>query len=191
MKKEEINFESFETFYASKEESNCPLIPSVIESGKEIEKQKKDLDIIISVRYGGRMLTNTASENFEDITRKEFLEIVDYDPVKKVLLTIGKETPQKETPIHWMIQHARNDIHIIVQIKSLDNFDKYDFPTIEKSDNVLETVKNILRKLRDDNIIKIKKHGLIFTGKSLESVKDEVLKTILKKDRGGRKKNED
>ena len=90
-----------------------------------------------------------------------------------------------------MIQHARNDIHIIVQINSLDNFDKYDFPTIEKSDNVLETVKNILRKLRDDNIIKIKKHGLIFTGKSLESVKDEVLKTILKKDRGGRKKNED
>ncbi len=178
MIKEGINFEAFETFYASKEDSNCPLIPNIIKTGREIEKKDKELEIILSVRYGGRMLSNVTVNSFDEISRKEFLETVDYDPVKKVLLTIGSKEAIKEIPIHWMIQHARNDIHVIIQANSLNKLDKYRFPQVENKKEILEMVKDILKKLREDKIVKIENQGLIFTGKSLESVKKDVLNNI-------------
>lgn len=178
MKKVDINFGAFETFYASKEESNCPIIPNAIKTGIEIEKKNKKLDIILSIRYGGRMLSNVVVNSFDEIDRTEFLEIIDYDPVKKVLLTIGSKKPTKEIPIHWMIQHARNDIHVIIQINSVDDLDKFSFSSVEKKQDILEMAKDILGKLRENRIIKIEKTGLIFTGKSLERVKKDVLKEI-------------
>jgi hypothetical protein len=178
MVKEKIKISAFETFFASKEDSNCPIIPNVIKTGREIEKKDKELDIILSVRYGGRMLSNVVVNNFDEIGRKEFIETVDYDPVKKVLLTIGSKEGMKETPIHWMIQHARSDIHVIIQINSLNNLEKYRVPSVENKQDILEIVKDILRKLRDDKIVKIENQGLIFTGKSLESVKKDVLKIL-------------
>lgn len=169
----------FEVFYASKEDSNCPLIPLVIKTGREIEEQKKDVDIIFSVRYGGRMLSNTIVDSFENINIKDFFEIIDYDPVKKVLLTIGTSKPTQDIPVHWIIQHARKDIHAIVQINSYDKLNKYNYPVVEKKQDILEMAKNILKELRENNIIKIEEKGLIFTGKSVELIKNDILKTFL------------
>ena len=108
----------FQTFFVSKEESNCPLITDVV----RFSKKYKELDflqyittVVISLGYGKRVLINGSKTNFGNINREDFLEIVDYDPVKKILLVIGANEPHIETPIHWIIQHARKDINAIME----------------------------------------------------------------------------
>ena len=52
---------SFQTFYASREVSNCPLISEIIRVIKRFEKinlLNDNIDISISMKYGKRVLIN-------------------------------------------------------------------------------------------------------------------------------------
>ena len=173
----------FQTFFVSREQSNCPLITDIARLGKEL----KDSDIlenvtsvIVSLGYGKRILINSDYTDFTKIKRENLLEIVDYDPVKKVLLAIGSGEPPIETPVHWMIHHARDDVNAIVQINneelSKKLAKKYPATEGEKPSGTLDLAKEILKTLRTSKNIVIKNKGILFVGNNVKEVESTVLK---------------
>ena len=172
---------NFETFYISKEESNCPLISEVIRVGKRF-KELDLSDTIVSLRYGKRVLINTDYVNFGELKQKDFLEIVDYDPLKKVLLTMGAKEPRVETPVHWLIHHARDEVNAVIQINDVKLAGQLEkkLPITEKEFPVgsLEMAKEILRNLRNSNRVVIKNQGVLFMAGSIKGVEGLILKTL-------------
>ncbi len=173
---------SFQTFYVSKEISKCPLISEIVQVSKKfktIDILKEIVDISVSLKYGKRVLINTKNIDFSEIKAEDFLEIIDYDPLKKVLLVIGLKEPRIETPVHWLIHHARNEVNAIIQIddvKLVGQLEKK-IPLIEKEYPIgtLEQTKEILRMLRNSKKILIKNQSAIFVGNSMKDAEDLVL----------------
>ena len=171
----------FQTFYVSREICKCPLIPEIIKVNKKlktIELLKDISEISVSMKYGNRMLINVKNSNFFEINTEDFLEIIDYDPFKKILLVMGSKEPRIETPVHWIIHHARDEVKAIIQIN--DNHIARKLETIipktevEYPNGTLEQAKEILLKLRDSKKVVIKNHGVIFVGNGLKVVEDLV-----------------
>jgi len=176
---------SFQTFYVSKEESNCPLISEIIKTNKKLREKdvfKKIDQIIFSLRYIKRILIIADKINFKDIKQGDFIEIVDYDPLKRVILLIGPKEPRIETPIHWLIYNSRIEINAIIQINDETIAEKLEnkLPTTEKNypAGTLEQAKEILRCLRDSKIVVIKNQGVLFVGNNTKEVEDLAIKTF-------------
>jgi hypothetical protein len=179
-----LTISSFQTFYISKEESNCPLISEIVRIGKKL----KAFDIIenpdktiMSLSYGKRLLINAYKTNFVELKQKDFLEIVDFDPVKNVLLTMGPKEPCIDTSVHWLIHHSRNEVNAVIQVydikvKKLDK--KLPVTDKEYPTGTLEQAKEVLRCLRNSKIVIIKNQGVMFVGSSAKEVEDLLLKTL-------------
>jgi len=179
----DINFATtgFQTFFTSKEKSNCPLIPDVVRLGKKF----KDIGLlkhintgVVSLRYGRRLLVNGNTDDLGEIN--EFLEIVDYDPVKKIILIMGSKNPPVDAPIHWLIHHARDDINAVVSLDGERLAERFTgkLPATEKEEpsGTLELAKEILKTLRAGKSIIIKNKGVLFVGSSLKEVENLILK---------------
>ena len=178
------NFD-FQTFYVSNEICNCPLISEIIKANKElktINPLKDVIDILISMKYGKRVLINAKNIDSNKLNTEDFLEIIDYDPLKKILLLMGPKEPRIESSIHWLIHDARNEVKVILQIdnKRIINHINEKLPITDKDyqKGTLEQAKEILLKLRDSKIVVIKNQGLIFVGESMKDVKNSVIKTF-------------
>ena len=176
---------SFQTFYVSKEETNCPLIPEIVKTGKkfkEIGFSKDMTSASMSLRYGKRVLINAKNSSLGDIEREEFLEIVDYDPVKKVLLAMGLKEPRSESSLHWLIHHARNEVNAIIQINDVVLAEKLigKIPVTEKEypRGTLEQAKEVLRILRTSEKVVIKNQGILFVGSNAKDVEKNALETF-------------
>jgi ribulose-5-phosphate 4-epimerase/fuculose-1-phosphate aldolase len=181
MKKEFISNMYFQTFFISKEQSNCPNMIDIFRFSKKL----KDLEIIenidsiiFSLRYGKRILINDDNSNFFEIKRENILEIVDYNPLKRILLAIGPGMPPIETPVHWIIHHARDDVNAICQINYKELYEKIikKYPTTEKeqTSGTLNLAKEILKTLRSSKTILIKNDGVLFVGKNLKDIENKV-----------------
>jgi len=176
---------NFQTFYVSKEESNCSLISEIIKTSKkffELDFFKNIEHIIFSLRYIKRILINADKSNFKSFKQEDFLEIVDYDPLKKVILLIGPKEPRIETPIHWLIHNSREEINAVIQINDKNLAEKIEkkLPTTEKDypSGTLEQAKEILRILRYSKIVVIKNQGILFVGNNTKEVEDLIIKTF-------------
>ncbi len=176
---------NFQTFYVSKEESNNPLIFDIIKTGKNLKEQdflKKIDQILISIRYIKRVLINANKINFENIKQEDFIEIVDYDPLKKVILLIGIKEPRIETPIHWLIHNSRTEINAVIQINDEKLSEKLEkkFPTTEKDfpSGTLDQAKEILRILRNSKIVVIKNQGILFVGNNIKEAENLIITTF-------------
>ena len=181
----DLTMPSFQTFYVSKEESNCPLIPEIVRTGKKF----KDLDVLknitgasISLKYGKRVLMNTKNTDIREIKRADLLEIVDYDPVKKVLLAIGSREPRVESSVHWLIHHARDEVNAVIQINDEHLAEKLSgkIPVTEKEypSGTLEQAKEILRVLRTSEKVVIKNQGVLFVGNNVKDFEKNFLETF-------------
>ncbi len=175
---------NFQTFYVSKEESNCPLISIVVKfckKFKDLNMLDNVIEIVISLRYGKRILITTDISDFQNLMKEDFLEIVDYDPVKKILLIIGPKAPRIETPVHWFIHHARDEINVVTQMndKNIGKRLGKKIPVTEKEypSGTIEQTKEILKKLRDSKIVLIKNQGVLFVGGNIKEVEEIILKT--------------
>jgi len=175
---------SFQTLYVSREQSNCPLISDMI----RIDKKLKELEVLkdttgaMSLEYGKRMVIQRAGSRLDDLKIDDFAEIVDYDPLKRIMLVIGRNEPCVEAPVHWIIHHARDDVNAILQLngeKTIERFSKR-FPTTEKTfpQGTLELAKESLKTLRKSKNIILKDVGVLFVGADLKEVEDSVLKNI-------------
>lgn len=169
----------FQTFYVSKEKSNCPLIANAIKVEKRLKEYSLN-DITISQRYGKRVLINSSGDKKGEI-KDNFLEIVDYDPIKKIILAVGPNEPRIETPLHWMIHHARNEVNAVVQINDKELSEKLKkIPKTEKDYSVvtLEQIKEVLKHLRSSKKVILKNQGVIFVGYDINEVERSISEVI-------------
>lgn len=175
----------FQTFYISREKSNCPFIPEIIKLCKNLKKSgiiDEKSSLVLSQRYGKRVLITSGVEDFSNIKQDELLEIVDYDILKNNLLVLGPGEPRLETSVHWMIHHARNEINVVIQfneksiverISNIITTTEHVFPV-----GSIEQIKEILKNLCNSKIVVVKKQSIIFVGKSLEEAKNQIIKTF-------------
>lgn len=177
MIKKNLNVPTFQNLYVSKEYSNCSLIPDIINLIKKLESFE---DVTISHRFGRRILINSKETNLKEIGRKNFLELVDYDPFKKILLVMGAEKTCIDSPLHWYIHHSRQDVNTVLLIKDKryikENKDKIPFIDNKYPIWTIEQIKEVLRALRNSKIVIIKTVGVLFVGDSLKEVEKQFSK---------------
>lgn len=170
----------FQTFFVSKELSNCPLTTDIIKFGKKVDEFGilKDGECNISLTFGKRLLINAKKENIENLKNQDIIEIVDYDPIKNIIIVIGKKFPTIETPVHWTIQKARHDVNATLQITSKNLYDHLinDLPTTEKKTpkGTIEQAKEILKTLRIGKNILMKNEGVLLVGFNLKEIEDSL-----------------
>lgn len=176
---------SFQTFYVSKEICRCPLISEYSRLNKRLENLGllKDIsEFSVSLKYGKRMIINAKNSDLSETKPEDFLEIIDYDPLKKVLLLMGAKQPRIETSVHWIIHHAREEVKAIIQIdsKKLVGHLGNSIPVTDKEYPVgtLDQAKEILSKLRISKKVIIKNQGFIFVGNSMKDAEDLMVKTF-------------
>lgn len=174
-----------QTFYLSKEQINSPFIREIIDTAKKLKKSissKDSTEITISMRNGKRLLINAKNSDIKELKNNDFLEIVDYDPLKNFILLIGPKEPKSETPIHWIIHNAREDVNATIQINSTKISEKLigKMPSTEKEypPNTLDHIKSVLKCLRESKKVIIKNQGILFVGRSLKETEQSVLETL-------------
>jgi hypothetical protein len=173
----------FQTFYVSREISRSPLIADIIRINRRLieEDLLKNAKIIISLRYGKRILINANYSDKNEINHKDIIEIIDYNPIKNIILAIGQKDPFIETTLHWLIHYARNDINAIIQLQGENILKKKlkDVTSTEKEFPIgtLDLIKEVLKSLRNSNKIMIKNIGPLFIGINSNEVENLVLKT--------------
>ncbi|MEM0493117.1 MAG: class II aldolase/adducin family protein [Candidatus Thermoplasmatota archaeon] len=139
----------------------------------------------ISIDSGNRILINGEGINLTRLTKEGVLEIIDYDPIKNIILAIGKIEPCIQTPIHWMIQRARHDVHAVVILESKKLLE---YPVIKETpiterdyqEGSLDLVKEVLKTLRTGRIIRIMDREVLLVGMSLREI-TSMLNDIIKK----------
>ena len=171
---------NFQTFFVSNDITTNPLFGDFIKIITELEKGNliKNNNFTVSIKYGKRLLINSNNISFKEISKQDIVEIVDYDPLKKIFLAIGKKIPSIDAPVHWIIQNARSDINAIVELSEhkLNNKTKKGFIEIEKEylRGTIDLAKEILKTLRSSKNIFIKNNGVIMVGIN----SDDIIKTI-------------
>jgi len=159
-----------QTFFISRETSNCPLISEMIKLGKRLEEIRlaDKENGIVSLNYGKRLLINAKNIDVKQMKQHDVVEIVDYDPLKNIMMVIGIKDPCLEAPVHWIVQKARHDINAVLQINSTTLFEKLKgtLPTTEKE---------ILKTLQTGKTILIKNTGILFVGINLQEIQDAIL----------------
>jgi len=168
--------------YVSRETSNCPLIAQMIQLGHHLE----DLGIpetdvgIASFDYGKRLLINGKNTDIKKMNQHDAVEIVDYDPLKNILMVIGTKDPCRETPVHWIIQKARHDINVLLQINSRSLAEKLKgtLPTTSRETpaGTLEQAKELLKTLREGKTVLLDNHAVLCAGVNTQ----EIEKTLEK-----------
>ncbi len=169
--------ESFQTFYVSKEESACPLIPNIFNLAKTLNKLKieGDSNFTISIKFGKRIIINSEKSNFKNLEISDILEVVDYNPIKKTALIIGKKSPSENLPIHWIVQNAKDHVNFVLQIDNKDlSIKNIPETNIQGKTISIDLIKDILRTLKEKNEIIVKNKGLIIVGQSLKDIEKSI-----------------
>jgi len=170
----------FQTFFVSREMSMSPMIVDIIKFGKKLEGSKlKESKYSISISYGKRLLINARDVDIKQMKQQDIVEIVDYDPIKNIVLAIGKKYPCIETSVHWIVQKARHDVNAIVEIssKKLYQVCRDHLPVIAKTPcGTIDRAKAVLKTLRDSKNICIKNEGILLVGVNLKEIEDSLAK---------------
>ena len=172
---------SYNTFFISNEESHFPLIPEIIKFAKNLKSQiNDDLNLFstLSIVYGKRIVLNAKNSVFDKLNIDDFVEVVDFDPVKNNLILMGKKHPSDHTPIQWFIHHAKKEILITLLINDDDigklNIKIDSILVIKTQNNLLEMVKIIMKKLQYSSFVYIKNIGLLLTGKTFDEIEKNI-----------------
>jgi hypothetical protein len=168
--------------FVSRETSNCPLIAEMIRLGQRLKELGiPDSDVgIVSLDYGKRLLINGKNMDIKKLNHHDVVEIVDYDPLKNIIMVIGTKDPCLQTPVHWIIQKARHDINALLQINSKVFVErlKGTLPTTEKETTAgsLEQAKEILKTLREGKTIIIRNESVLCAGINIHEIENVLQK---------------
>ena len=172
----------FQTFFVSREISISPMIVDIIRLGKKFEELTlKEAECNISLSYGKCLLINARDADVKHMKQQDVVEIVDYDPIKNIVLAIGKKYPCIETPVHWIIQKARYDVHAVVEISSKKLYEICcdHLPVAEKTPSgTIDRAKAVLKTLQDGKNICIQDEGILLVGLHLKEIEDSLIKII-------------
>ena len=166
-----------QVFYMAQEPSACPLIPEIVKTCRTIAtipSLTNSTTMIVSMRYGKRLLITGELRRPTELTSNDFLEIVDVDPVKQIAIVIGVLPPPECTSLHWLLQQARRDINVTLQCKDIElpSHLEASLPRIEALDSLgyLELAKTVLPSLQDHNTILINSQEMLTISKSLSDI---------------------
>lgn len=155
----EIDPKHMQCFYASKEQSHCPIITKILKIGKQLQKlsdiSQNSQEIYASMLYGKRVIINTPPASITKAAVKDFIEIIDFDPVKNTMLLIGQKQPRWTTAIHWYIHKTLKGNRCLIEIsdKKKEQIWKETFPVIKKESSSINMIKNILPFMKNNQII--------------------------------------
>jgi hypothetical protein len=174
----------FQVFFTSRESCKCPLLPDILRIGEKIKNTgvlEKPIGVV-SVAFGKRVIINGCNTVLDRLEKDDVVEIIDCDPVKKIILVMGVKNPNVEASIHWMIHHAREDVHAIIQLNEIKKLDQLSekLPSTEKEypSGTLELAIEILKTLKTDKRMVIKNKGLLCVGSQLKEVENLVVNTL-------------
>ena len=93
---------------------------------------------------------------------------------------MGKKYPCIDTPVHWLIHHARDDVNVIIQFNGEEIVKKFLAKFSETKEyhppGTLDLAKEVLKTLRSSKKIIIKNIGVLFVGISIKEVEDMIVK---------------
>jgi hypothetical protein len=172
-----------QTFFVSKEISRCPLIPEIQNMSKKLSSSKtyEKNRWVISSRYGKRMIISTNTSHIANLQKEDFIEVVDYDPVKKTALVIGVRESSPETLLHWLIYRARKDVNVIIHIQNNKDLEKLSrLENIPVADGkvpyiTLTGALDTLKVLKKGDYIILRNEELLVVGVNLKLVGDKIL----------------
>jgi hypothetical protein len=186
MKEKALSHLRFQTFFASKETCNSQLADEIIGFTQYLDDKKiinEESSGSISIGTSSRILINGEGVNLTRLTKEGIVEVVDYDPVKNIILAVGRIEPCTQTPVHWMIHRARCDVHAAAMIRSeklMGYFENKDVPVTQREypPGSFELVKEVLKTLKTSRIIRVINNGVLIVGislKEIESVLDNIV----------------
>ena len=166
----------FQTFFLSNEISKCPLILDAIEICKELcgKNILKNHGNGLSIRYGNRIVITGEDANLCDLSVKDFIEVVDFDPFKKTALVIGLKEVDSYVQTHWLIYRVRNDVNVVFHLKNFDENIDRDLPEF-KGNGSLEFSLNILKALKNNKYVLTRDGTLFIVGRSLQEIKKTIV----------------
>ena len=179
----------FQTFFVSRERSSSPQIEEIIGFCKKLGEAKllEEGKGSVSIGYGNRMLITGEDALLSSLSSDDIVEVVDVDPIKNIVLAAGKRAPSKQTPVHWLIQRARHDVHVVVFLpnKKITEYNISDLPVTEcmAPSGTIDLAKEVLKALRNGKTIIVKDTGLLLVGLTLheiETTTNDFKKRIVK-----------
>jgi ribulose-5-phosphate 4-epimerase/fuculose-1-phosphate aldolase len=118
---------------------------------------------------------NGSNTNLAKLKKEEIIEVVDYNPIKRIVLSMGKTEPSIDTPVHCLIHRARDDINAIIQLNSEKLYKNLPSTDKEFPPGSLELAKEVLGSLRTSKGVIMKNRGVLFVGVSLKEAEEFVL----------------
>lgn len=171
-----------QTIVISRETSTCPLITAMTTLGTHCTTLgiPEQTQVILSYDYGRRLLITAQHADAKTLHHEDIVEIIDYNPLKDILMIIGPKNPTTDAPIHWMIQKARHDINITLQLQDPTLPDKLP-ATIPRTIDPLPTptidkAKAILKTLHESPIIGLPNIGILMIGVNANAI-ETLIKT--------------
>ena len=131
------------------------------EAVKIFEKLRDELNLkhikSATIRTGSGFLINTEKYNIKDINRDNFMEVIDFDPVRNNMMVIGTEPPANDASIHWFIYRGLPEVNGIIVIDDSEIFERFKaggFSMVENNDEILNLnlALEILKCIRDSEI---------------------------------------
>lgn len=176
---------ALQVLFVSKETSNSPLFGEIVRIGRTLESLgvPKNVPGSVSYDYGRRLVITAKNIDVKQMSQADIVEIADYDPLKNIMLVIGTKEPCQEAPVHWIIQKARRDINILLQLQSPSLLERFQgiLPATKEVTlpGSLDRAKEFLRTLRTGKTILIQNEGILFAGINMKEI-EASLSTYLK-----------
>lgn len=173
-----------QTLIISRELSNCPLLTEMTKIGARCrDLGVPDHDpVILSYDYGRRLLVTANHADAKTLKHEDIVEIIEYNPLKNILMIIGPKDPNPDAPIQWMIQKARTDINITLQINNPTLCQHLD-PAIPRTPedlptSTIEKAKIFLKTLHQSPIIGIPQQGILMIGINAAAIENLLKKHL-------------
>jgi hypothetical protein len=171
---------ALQVLFVSRETSKSPLFGELVKIGHILENQGISTHEtgIMSYDYGRRLIITAKNIDVKQMSQGDIVEIADYDPLKNIMLVIGTKEPSQEAPVHWIIQKARHDINILLQLHSPSLVKKLHdtLPSTEEvtSPGTLNRAKELLKTLRKGKTILIQDDEVLFAGINIPEIEKSV-----------------
>ena len=171
---------ALQVLFVSRETSKSPLFGELVKIGHILESQGVSTHDtgIMSYDYGRRLIITAKNIDVKQMSQGDIVEIADYDPLKNIMLVIGTKEPSQEAPVHWIIQKARHDINVLLQVHSSSLVTKLQgkLPSTEEvtSPGTLDRAKELLKTLRKGKTILIQDDEVLFAGINIPEIEKSV-----------------
>jgi hypothetical protein len=165
-----------QVLFVSKETSNTPLFGEIAKIGRTLENLgvPKNAPGIVSYDYGRRLVITAKNIDVKQMNQADIVEIADYDPLKNIMLVIGTKEPCQEAPVHWIIQKARHDINVLLELQSPSLPERLQgiLPATQAVTipGTLDRAKEFLRTLRTGKTILLQNEGILFAGINIKEI---------------------